>query len=540
MDSGWILFALVLVTNALLALFLAVLLYRKPTAAGRNSMILMLVFLAVWVFSYAMITVSPSLEDKVLWLKTENIGILTVPIFWFFFTLQYSQLDKWLNRSNGSLFFIIPAVALVFLFNPNWFHLFYSSVRPVTENGGPLVISRGPWYFVSLVQSYFLNLTGMGLLIWRFIQSRDVFRRQAIILIGAVLIPLLVNIFYQLAPLFIPEFSLPIDFTPISFTLTAFLLSTGVFGLRLFDLIPIARYRVLEHIPEMVIVMDAYDRVLDVNSAAQKALGGNMDEIIGRDALEVFLAWPQLLNRYLIADEIHEEIQIPGDPPRTLEIDISPLFNNLRRLEGRLIVAHDVTDHKRLENDLKYANDTLTMQLNEINKLREELQEQAIRDPLTNVYNRRFMAEFLDNEISQSERTRNPVSVVIMDMDNFKLFNDTYGHKCGDIVLQSFADFLVERTRKGDVVCRYGGEEFVIIMPNAPLEVGYERTETWRQDFSESYIEYDHIKFSATFSAGVAAYPDHGSTGDSILQAADKALYRSKNGGRNRVTLFTR
>jgi len=540
MESRWIFFALVLVTNALLALILAVLLYRKPNASGRNSMILMLVFLAVWAFCYAMITVSPSLDDKILWLKLENIGILIVPVFWFFFTLRYTQLDKWLNKFTGSSFFLVPVISLVLLLNPDWFHYFYSSVRPVTESGGPLVISRGPFYFVSLMQAYVLNLSGMGFLIWRFIQYRNVFRRQAVILIGAVLIPFLVNIFYQLTPGFFSSFSIPIDLTPISFIVTAFFLSTGIFGLRLFDLIPIARYRVLEHIPEMVIVMDAYDRVLDVNSAAQEALGFSIEEVIGKDALEVFIQWPQLLNRYLTADEVHEEIQIPGDPPHTLEIDISPLYNQLKQLEGRIIVAHDVTEHKWLENDLQFANDALKMQLDEINKLREELQEQAIRDPLTNVYNRRFMAEFLDNEISQSARTRDPVSVVIMDMDNFKLFNDNHGHKCGDVVLQSFANFLVDRTRRGDVVCRYGGEEFVIIMPHAPLDIGYERTEMWRQDFSESAVEYDGIKFSATFSAGVAAYPDHGTTGDSILQAADKALYRSKNGGRNRVTLFTK
>lgn len=123
-------------------------------------------------------------------------------------------------------------------------------------------------------------------------------------------------------------------------------------------------------------------------------------------------------------------------------------------------------------------------------------------------------------------------------MDYFKQFNDTYGHKCGDIVLQFFANFLIDHTRRGDVVCRYGGEEFVILMPNAPFEIGYERAETWRQDFSETAIEYDGMKLSATFSAGVSCFPQHGSTGDSLLQAADKALYYSKNHGRNRVTRY--
>jgi diguanylate cyclase (GGDEF)-like protein/PAS domain S-box-containing protein len=301
---------------------------------------------------------------------------------------------------------------------------------------------------------------------------------------------------------------------------------------------PIARYTVMEHIPEMVFVVDAHDRVLDANSVAQKMLDKSIDEIIGKHPMDVFKDWPQLVNRFLSADEIHEEIQIPGEPPRTVELVISHLYNRFNMLEGRVIVAHDITEHKWLENDLKYANEVLKLQLAKIDELRAQLQEQAIRDPLTNVYNRRYMAEFLDQEIARGARESYPVSVAIMDMDHFKQFNDNYGHKCGDIVLQAFANFLVEHTRRSDVVCRYGGEEFVILMPNAPLEASYERVEEWRQDFCESAIAYEDMKFSTTFSAGVAAFPEHGLTGDAILQAADKALYRSKNGGRNRVTMF--
>jgi hypothetical protein len=113
------------------------------------SLLAMLVMLAVWNFSYALITLSTSLEAKLLWLKIENIGILTVPIFWFFFALRYNRLDGWLNRYTASLFFIIPAISLLFLFSTQWFHLYYASVRQAPEGGGPLMIERGPWYVVA-------------------------------------------------------------------------------------------------------------------------------------------------------------------------------------------------------------------------------------------------------------------------------------------------------------------------------------------------------------------------------------------------------
>jgi len=538
LNHQWFSFATVLILNAVAALLIAVLLRRKLPTPGHNAMIWMLIGLAVWAFCYAMVTVSPTLEAKRFWLKVENIGILTVPVFWFFFTVQYTRLDKWLNKSTSFLFFIIPFVSLILLFSEKWFHFYYPSVYPVSESGGPLVIERGPWYMIALIHSYVLNLTGMGLLIRQFIQYRNIYREQMAVLIGAVLIPFATNIFYQLAPGIIPSLSVPVDLTPISFTVTAFLLSAGVFGMRLFDLIPIARHTVLENIPEMVVVVDAHDRVLDANKTAQKWLGKTLDEIVGEDPMEVFHDWPQLINRFLTANETHEEIQIPGDPPRTLDLTVSAIYDRFNVLDGRIIVAHDVTERKWLENDLKYANESLKNQLAEIEKLRAEVAEQAIRDPLTNVYNRRYMVEFLDNEIARAEREKTSTSVVMIDLDNFKQFNDTYGHKCGDVILQAFANFLMEHTRRGDVICRYGGEEFVILMPNAPLEIAYERAEAWRQDFSETATDYEGMKFSITFSAGVATFPQHGSTGDSILQAADKALYRSKYSGRNRVTEF--
>ena len=538
MDNSWILFAIVLVTNALLALFLAVRLRTKYAAPGRNSMIWMLLMLAVWSFCYAMITISPSLEEKRLWLRLENIGILTVPVFWFLFTIQYAQFDRWLNKYTGALLFVIPAISLILLFNPNWFHFFYKSIHTATESGGPLVIERGPWYFVSLVQSYLLNLTGMGLLIWRFIQVRDIFRRQIYALIGAVLFPLLVNVFYQLAPRFISNFSISIDLTPLAFIITAFLLSMGVFGLRLFDLIPIARHTVLEHIPEMVFVVDAGDRVLDANSVAQKTLGKPLEEIVGGDLIDVFHDWPEMINRFLSKHETHEEIHIPGDPPRTLEIIVSALYNRLNQLEGRIIVAHDITDRKWLENDLKFANETLAKQLDDIERLRAELQEQAIRDSLTNVYNRRFLADVMDRELAQAGRNEKPASVVILDIDFFKQFNDTYGHRCGDFVLQYIAKFMNDRIRRGDVLCRYGGEEFVIFMPNASVDVAHQRAESLRNELANAFIEYDGLHLKTSFSAGVAGFPLHGSTSDAILNTADKALYQAKNGGRNRVILY--
>ncbi len=540
MNIKWIFFAIILIVNATISFVIAFLLSRRPPKPGLRSMMLTLVGLGIWSFSYAMITLSPTLEAKHIWLKLENIGIITVPVLWFFFTMKFTRLDKWLTgRPTMLLFWIIPAISLFFIFSERWFHLYYTSTHIAMESGGPLIISRGPMYWLALTQSYLLELAGMVVLVWRFIQSRLVYRKQLLYLIGAVIIPFSFNIIYQLNPGLFPFFSVPVDLTPLFFNVTAILLVASVFGLSLFDLVPIARDTVMEHIPEMVFVVDAHDRVVDANLMAQKWLGKSISDMSGQDPVEVFRSWPQLLNRFFFTEFSREEIEIPGTPPHTLEIVVTPIYNRLSALEGRVIVARDITERKALENKLKEVNISLQNQLNENESLRAKLQEQAIRDPLTGAFNRRYFSEALDQEAARSVRENAPFSILILDVDHFKQFNDTYGHKCGDIVLQSLANFLNENTRQGDIVCRYGGEEFVILMTDVASDDAYKRAELFRKQFEETAIEYDGKKLKCTFSAGVASYPAHADSGETLLSLADQALYRSKANGRNCVAVYS-
>ncbi len=540
MDIKWIIFASILILNAAAAFVIAFLLSRRPEKPGLRAMAFTLVGLGIWSFCYAMITVSPTLEEKHVWLKLENIGIIIVPVLWFFFTMEFTRLDGWLTgKPIKWLFWIIPAISLFIIFSERWFQLYYTATQIAMESGGPLIISRGPIYWVALTQSYLLELIGVGVMVWRFIQSRLVYRKQMLYLIGAVTVPFFINIIYQLNPGLLPFFSVPVDLTPLFFNVTAILLVASIFGLSLFDLVPIARDTVMEHIPEMVFVVDAHDRVVDANLMAQKWLGKSIRDMSGQDPVDVFRNWPQLLNRFFFTEFSREEIEIPGMPPHTLEIVVTPIYNRLKTLEGRVIVARDITERKALENQLKEVNTSLQTQLNENEKLRAKLQEQAIRDPLTGAFNRRYFSEALDQESARSVRENSPFSILILDVDHFKQFNDTYGHKCGDIVLQTLATFLNENTRQGDIVCRYGGEEFVILMTDVAAEDAYKRAEIFRKQFEGTIVQYEGRELKCTFSAGIASYPVHASTGESLLTHADQALYFSKANGRNRVSVYS-
>lgn len=530
MDIRWIIFGVILVINSIFAITTIVLITRKFDVAGRDALIMMLCSLAIWSFAYAMITFSSDLETKKFWLRVENVGILSQPVFWIIFILGYSRQGRALNWGYIALLSIVPAVSMIMIASDRWFHLYYSSVKLLDGNYGPLVIERGPWYGVAVFQAYALDLIATILLIWRFIQFRNIFRTQLVFLIVAALIPLFTNIGYQVVSIFLPSLFLPVDLTPISFTLSISLISSGIFRTRLLDLVPIARDVVMEHIPEMVFVVDAHDRVLDVNTVAEKWLGMTRDQIIGKDPIEIFGKWPDLYNRFLTTEKTREEVKIYGDPPLTLEVVITPLYNN-EKINGRVVLAYDITKRKQLEMDLK-------AKIIEIDSLRVQLQDQAIRDSLTGVFNRRFLAEALEREIAKANREDMPISIVMMDVDHFKSFNDTYGHKCGDAVLRDLAGFLTKNSRHGDIVCRYGGEEFVILMPEASFQNAFERAQSWQQAYASKTIEYEDKALKVTFSAGVASYPQHGPNGETILHAADHALYESKSNGRNRVTAF--
>ncbi|HIK09360.1 MAG TPA: diguanylate cyclase [Oscillatoriaceae cyanobacterium M33_DOE_052] len=171
-------------------------------------------------------------------------------------------------------------------------------------------------------------------------------------------------------------------------------------------------------------------------------------------------------------------------------------------------------------------------------KLRDTLKDQSIRDPLTGLFNRRYMEESLEREVRRAERNNQPIGIMMLDVDHFKRFNDTFGHEAGDIILRELSQVLQLSIRSSDIACRYGGEEFALIMPEAPLDITLQRAEKLCQKVRTLKVQYRHqLLGPLTVSLGVASFPQHGPTGGSLIQAADAALYRAKNEGRDRVCL---
>ena len=171
-------------------------------------------------------------------------------------------------------------------------------------------------------------------------------------------------------------------------------------------------------------------------------------------------------------------------------------------------------------------------------QLRETLREQSIRDPLTRLFNRRFLEESLDRELQLAGRKRQSVAVLFLDLDHFKRFNDTFGHDAGDMVLQSLADLFRNFFRATDICCRYGGEEFAIILTESTSREAAIRADALRAEVKSLRLQYKKQPLGPlTLSIGVAAFPEHGSTSEELLKIADQCLYESKNRGRDIVTV---
>lgn len=172
-------------------------------------------------------------------------------------------------------------------------------------------------------------------------------------------------------------------------------------------------------------------------------------------------------------------------------------------------------------------------------RLREKLKIEAIRDPLTGLYNRRYMKDALEREAHRAGRHNTSVGIIMLDIDHFKNFNDNYGHKAGDVVLRELGAFLLTHIRGEDIACRYGGEEFLLILPETTLEISTQRAEELRIGLKKHRVRYQGRAFQITASFGVAALPNHGPEMMHAVNQSDIALYQAKARGRDQVVVAT-
>ena len=483
---------------------------------------------AVTVWAVAVVLLNVGLPvpvlDRLVLLQFAGVGatVLTMRLF-----VDAVTGRPW-SRARALALGVEPVLVLAAVAVDPWTHWFHATVEHL---GDPLVrvTTPGPAFWLHTVYSYAVILWLAGDIARLRHRTTGLLRRQASSMLLAIGAPFLLNLVFVLSP---PALAI-VDVTPVAFAVTGLLFAFSVLRQDLLRLVPVARSLVVDTITDAVFVVDAQDRVVDLNPAATDlltTLGSATTRDVGGRGLRELVGG-------VVADAVGSgegETVLALGTGSSLDVRTRWLRDGRDRVLGRVVVVRDVTAVLAQQQALERANDQLRSHVATIELLQAELAEEASKDPLTGLRNRRRFVDDLAGRLRTATRTGEPLSLVLLDVDHFKAVNDTHGHAVGDDVLIGVAQALRGHARAEDVV-RYGGEEFVVLLPRLGPAAAAARAEVLRAACAAVDVEVEDVR--VTISAGVASCPDHGDSPDELLLAADRALYAAKEGGRDRVAV---
>ena len=491
-------YQLALFISAITALIVAILIWPRRSAPGGLPLFLMLITTMIWAGANAFFLNAETIQSRYFWSNVGILGVLCGTPTLLIFALQYTGREHWLTRRNLILISFIPFASIFLAWTNHFHHLFYTEV----DSGTPRVMGIG--FYVFLVYSYPLVIYTLAVIIQAYIRSPQLYRGQTGAILIGTLIPFVGNVIHQGLNISLE------DPTPILFTIMGLFYAYGLFAFRLFDLVPVARHTLVEHMRDGVLVIDSRNRIIDVNPAAFRLLRFTARPLIGLNINQLAFSIP-------IDETSQTEIMLEGESPRHLSLQAEPLLDRHNIARGHLIVVRDITERKRLE---------------------VELERLATADPLTGILNRRQLIHLVEIELERARRYGHPTSAILLDVDYFKEINDTFGHTVGDKVLVEMAQLLIEKARTSDLVARYGGEEFMLILPETTIAGAQDIAERIRSTVAETsfIVEGQTIRF--TVSLGVTSSESAGDDFESLLKESDRMLYRAKQLGRNRVVSY--
>lgn len=536
--SGWSLSSPVLLT--LLVCFGVVMLAhwvtRQRDFPGRDSFILLHLASLWWMGAAALEMSFLGADCKMFWASMAWPGIVATPTFWAVFLWQYvNSMRAPLPRKGILGLSVVPLLVWGLALSNPWHGLFYGAgSAPIDDSlGAPVRYEHGPLFYAAAVYVYLFMAFCMGVVTRAAALSQGLHRRHYLAFVLVTAVPWVANVGYVGFGWTLFGF----DPTPFSFAFTLVAFSWLIVGVRLFDLLPVARHLLLEALLDPVLVVDPSRRVIEANPAALK-LAGLQQGWQGRELKQ----WPVFgadLQALLLehAGE-HDRPLTLTSAARYYEVRLRAIERATRHgpaLLGHMIYVRDVTQRHLSELKLAEALALSEERLRTISSLHEQLREQALCDPLTGLYNRRYLDEFFERELARVQRENLPLAVALIDLDHFKRLNDECGHLVGDDVLKAVAQHLLDNLRSTDAVFRIGGEEFLLILPGADPDEASARLQSICSQLAAREIATRGGDQRVTLSAGLAYWPQQGQALDELLHAADAALYQAKRTGRNRV-----
>jgi diguanylate cyclase (GGDEF)-like protein len=517
--------ALVSLLGVLLGVRVVDFLAPRHRESGAKALLALTLAATWWSLFHMAGIVTTSSGPKETLLRLAFGGATVAPAAWLWFAMEVSTETSAYRRWTYGLVAALTGMTLVFNLAYPSSTLLWEGFAPV--QWGALVhvaVDPGPWYWLHTALFYVLILTATVILVRHGIRTPGPRLRWVLALLAAWLV-IIANTRQLTAGTGTPYWE---DLTAPVTVAAALLLGWGLLRYQLVHLGPVERSVVVERMRDAVVVLDRKGQLVDLNKTSETSLGlhryGEVPEIL-----------TTLLDPAAAAEVDTTRVPLPallegGMQERMFEVTVTSL--GTQDDPGRsILVLRDVTDREIMDRRLKENEEKLT-------QANADLERLAHTDALTNLANRRHFMQSLEREIERSRRYDRALSLILLDLDHFKQVNDRYGHSAGDGLLVAAAEAIREVCRDIDLPGRLGGEEFAILLPETDLEGARIVAERARLGLArQSHVVTGFRPFRVTASFGVASLAQGTETSEALLQLADRALYRAKDQGRNRVSV---
>lgn len=451
-------------------------------------------------------------------LRFQYVAVAAVPVLWYWFAAAHAGYRRWL-RPSRMLLVALPSIAflvLVFQYAPEQPNLMWRDMILPPEV--PIARMRqGPGFWLFAIFGYGLIALSSVLL---FVVYAHVphYRSQMLVTVFAPVLPAVLNVLFLAGVT-----PMTTDPTPLGFAVSCGFIIWALSRRRLLDIAPLARALAFEHLHDAVIVLDTRNRIVDANEAANRLLGTPEQALAGRTLAEVMPELPAWSASHLctLVRARHEY---------HLQVSLEPIAGPHGTTEGLVLTLRDVTAMESMNQQLREAK----AQLQEANL---ELERFAHTDVLTGLANRRLLIQRLDQEFARARRHGLGLALAMIDLDHFKRVNDRRGHLVGDEVLAATGATLLALKRPADVAARYGGEELALLLTDIDAEGALAAIRrVWQALRGNRHRDSQGESFGVTCSIGIAILDDSDETPNALIARADRALYRAKAEGRDRVT----
>lgn len=488
--------------------------FKLKEAPGARAYFLVTLLSTIFTLSYAFELASTTFMQVQFWLRMEYLALPFIPVFVLIMCFDYvgQKLKQWIY----SALFLVP-ITTIFMLNTNdLHHLYYTSMSLSYDGPTPILeLEYGPWFYIHSIFVFLCLMIAIIMLLMQLKKSQFRFQMQILLMVVGLIIPILASCLYLngLSPY-------GIDLGPVSMSITFIFHGVALLSYQMFNVAPIAREKVFESMKEGVIVINQNGALVDYNKAILKVIPLLQSRDIGKTLTDILGNEHQLASVIYTGRECDFKISV-DDNITYFHISFSSIQNKKNMYLGKIMTFADVTERVNMQ---------------------EKLKQLASIDGLTQVLNRTFFMKKAEMIIDELAFTGGNVSVIMFDIDHFKKVNDTFGHEAGDIVLAHVTNIAKEIIRATDVIGRYGGEEFILCMPNTPMHEAYELANLLRENIFAKHTAINGKEICITSSFGLSnafiEEDDNSLLLQVLIRQADQALYEAKENGRNCVHMY--